>query len=230
MKKVSLLLLWMISCSLLALQAQIRGTGVEVKVVPDHQDWRYEVGETATFKVSVTKSNTLLYNIKVDYAAGPEMYQNVKKQGVVLKDGTLTLKGKMTKPGFYRVDVTAYVDGKEYKGACGAAFSPEKIQPTTVMPQDFKEYWQNAIQQARYTDLMPTKRLLSERCTKDVNVYEVSFQNMQWNWRTYGILPAARAGCWCASLWWRRVDCLTGRHHARDWYSWHLGDHGPEGL
>ena len=188
MKKVSLLLLWMISCSLLALQAQIRGTGIEVKVVPDHQDWRYEVGETATFKVSVTKSNTLLYNIKVDYAAGPEMYQNVKKQGVVLKDGTLTLKGKMAKPGFYRVDVTAYVDGKEYKGACGAAFSPEKIQPTTVMPQDFKEYWQNAIQQARYTDLMPTKRLLSERCTKDVNVYEVSFQNMQWNWRTYGIL------------------------------------------
>ena len=35
---------------------------------------------------------------------------------------------------------------------------------------------------------MPTKRLLPERCTKDVNVYEVSFQNMQWNWRTYGIL------------------------------------------
>jgi cephalosporin-C deacetylase-like acetyl esterase len=56
------------------------------------------------------------------------------------------------------------------------------------MPQDFREYWMNAIEQARQTDLMPTKRLLPERCTKDVNVYEVSFQNMQWNWRTYGIL------------------------------------------
>ena len=170
----------MMLCGLQPLLAQVRGNSIEVKVVPDHQDWRYEVGETATFKISVTKSNTLLYNIKVDYAAGPEMYQDVKKQGVVLKDGTLTLKGKMTKPGFYRVDVTAYVNGKEYKGACGAAFSPEKIEPTTVMPQDFKDYWQNAIQQARYTDLMPTKRLLPERCTKDVNVYEVSFQNMQW--------------------------------------------------
>ena len=188
MKKVSVLLLLMMLCGLQPLLAQVRGNSIEVKVVPDHQDWRYEVGETATFKISVTKSNTLLYNIKVDYAAGPEMYQDVKKQGVVLKDGTLTLKGKMTKPGFYRVDVTAYVNGKEYKGACGAAFSPEKIEPTTVMPQDFKDYWQNAIQQARYTDLMPTKRLLPERCTKDVNVYEVSFQNMQWNWRTYGIL------------------------------------------
>ena len=92
MKKVSLLLLGLVLCGLLSVQAQIRGNSIEVKVVPDHQDWRYEVGETATFKISVTKSNTLLYNIKVDYAAGPEMYQDVKKQGVVLKDGTLTLK------------------------------------------------------------------------------------------------------------------------------------------
>ena len=92
MKKVSLLLLGLVLCGLLSVRAQIRGNSIEVKVVPDHQDWRYEVGETATFKISVTKSNTLLYNIKVDYAAGPEMYQDVKKQGVVLKDGTLTLK------------------------------------------------------------------------------------------------------------------------------------------
>ena len=182
--------LLVITAMLLAIPtvAQIRGNSIQVNVVPDHQDWTYEVGQTATFKVSVTRSATLLDNVTIDYAAGPEMYQDVKKTGVVLKDGTLTLKGKMTKPGFYRVDVTAHVGGKEYKGACGAAFSPEKLQPTTVMPQDFSSYWQNAISEARQVDLNPTKRLLPERCTKDVNVYEVSFQNIQWNWRTYGIL------------------------------------------
>ena len=158
----------------------------------------------------VTRSATLVDGVTIDYEAGPEMYQDVKKKGVVLKDGTLTLKGKMTKPGFYRVDVKAYVDGKEYKGACGAAFSPEKLQPTTVMPQDFgacgaafspeklqpttvmpqdfESFWSNAIAEARKVDLNPTKRLLPERCTKDVNVYEVSFNNMQWDYRTYGIL------------------------------------------
>lgn len=172
----------------LPMEGQIRGNNIQVTVVPDHQDWRYDVGQTATFKVCVTQSNTLMSNVTIDYAAGPEMYQDVKKDGVVLKDGTLTLKGKMTKPGFYRVDVTAHVDGKDYKGACAAAFSPEKLQPTTVMPQDFSDYWQNAIKEARKIDLNPTKRLLPERCTKDVNVYEVSFQNIQWNWRTYGIL------------------------------------------
>jgi hypothetical protein len=187
MKRIKTLLLLLTTC-LLAMQAQIRGSEIQVNVVPDHQDWQYTVGETATFQISVTRSATLLNNVTVDYEAGPEMYQDVKKQKVVLKDGTLTLKGKMTKPGFYRVDVKAYVDGKEYKGACGAAFSPEKLQPTTVMPNDFEEFWTKSIAEARKVDLNPTKRLLPERCTKDVNVYEVSFQNIQGNYRTYGIL------------------------------------------
>jgi cephalosporin-C deacetylase-like acetyl esterase len=115
------------------------------------------------------------------------MYQDIKKS-LTLKEGTLKLSGKMSHPGFYRVDVTAHVDGKDYRGACAASFSPEKLQPSTVMPGDFREFWENAIKEARYTALEPTKRLLPERCTKDVNVYEVSFQNVRWNSRTYGIL------------------------------------------
>ena len=126
-------------------------------------------------------------DVTIDYATGPEMYQDTKKT-VTLKDGTLKLTGKMSSPGFYRVDVTAHVDGKDYRGACAAAFSPEKLQPSTVMPSDFKEFWEQSIAEARKTDLDPTKRLLPERCTKDVNVYEVSFHNEQWGSRTYGIL------------------------------------------
>ena len=185
MKKLLALFLCVMAFS--SLSAQIRGNEIAVTVQPDHQDWTYKTGEEATFVVSVLKSGTLLENVSIDYAAGPEMYQDVKKN-VVLKDGTLKLTGKMTQPGFYRVDVTAHVGGKDYKGACGAAFSPEKLQPSTVMPDDFSAFWQNAIKEARKTDLDPTKRLLPERCTKDVNVYEVSFQNIQQGYRTYGIL------------------------------------------
>ena len=188
MKKVCLFVVMAMLLGLLPVEAQIRGNNINVMVVPDHQDWNYEVGQTAQFKVSVVKSSTLLNNVTVDYEAGPEMYPDVKKQGVVLKDGTMAWKGKMTKPGFYRLTVTAHVGGKDYKGSCTAAFSPEKLQPTTVMPADFNDYWQNAIKEARKIDLNPTKRLLPERCTKDVNVYEVSFQNFKENWRTYGIL------------------------------------------
>ena len=188
MKNIGCILLLLALFGVLPISGQIRGNSISIDVVPDHQDWRYEVGQTAVFKISIARERTLLNNITIDYEAGPEMYPEVKKQGVVLKDGTLTLKGKMTKPGFYRVDVKATIGGKEYKGACSAAFSPELLQPTTVMPKDFSDYWQNAISEARQVPLNPTKRLLPERCTNEVNVYEVSFQNIHWNFRTYGIL------------------------------------------
>lgn len=171
----------------LPLQAQIRGNNIVVTVEPDHQDWKYNVGETAKFVVEVRRSGTLIEGVSIDYSAGPEMYQNEKKS-LTLKDGSLKLQGKMSSPGFYRVDITTHVDGKDYKGACAAAFSPEQLQPSTIMPGDFEAFWQQAIADARKTDLDPTKRLLPERCTKDVNVYEVSFNNARWGSRTYGIL------------------------------------------
>lgn len=66
--------------------------------------------------------------------------------------------------------------------------SPEKIQPTTVNPKDFDEFWQNTLAEARKTPLEAKRRLLPERCTEKVNVYEVSFQNIRQGSRTYGIL------------------------------------------
>ena len=185
MKKILLLLMAIVA--VMPMGAQIRGNNIVVTVEPDHQDWHYALGQTARFQVEVRRSGTLLKDVAIDYAAGPEMYQTEKKH-MVLSDGTLKLTGKMTKPGFYRVDVTAHVDGKDYRGACAAAFAPEQLKPSAVMPQDFEQFWQQTIQQARYTSLEPTKRLLPERCTKDVNVYEVSFHNIKWNARTYGIL------------------------------------------
>ena len=186
MKNVLLFFLTLIAA--LPVSAQIRGNSITVTVTPDHKDWTYKVDEKATFKVCVLRSGTQIDNAVVDYEAGPEMYPDVKKTNVTLKDGTMTWTGTMKQPGFYRLQVTAHVGGKDYKGACGAAFSPEQLQPSTVMPKDFEEFWQNAINEARKTDLNPTKRLLPERCTKDVNVYEVSFQNILPNYRTYGIL------------------------------------------
>ena len=213
-KSIVLLLLVM---SMLPLHAQIRGSEITVMVTPDHQDWTYRVGETCRFTVSVLRSGTLIDNALVDFEAGPEMYPEVKKTGVVLKDGTMKHQGTMKVPGFYRLSVTAHVNGKDYKGACGAAFSPEQLQPSTVMPADFQQFWQGAIAEARKTDLNPTKRLLPERCTKDVNVYEVSFNNILPNYRTYGILCVpVKAGKYPALL---RVPGAGVRPYGGDVYT-----------
>lgn len=180
-------ILLIIMAAFLPLSAQVIGNNIVVSVTPDHQDWNYKVGETANFVINVRKSGTLLDNTKVDIEAGPVMYPDTKKS-LTLKDGSAKWSGKLTKPGFYRITVTAHVGGKDYKGLCTAAFSPEKLQPFCQEPKDFDTFWKNALDAARKNDLNPTKRLLPERCTKDMNVYEVSYVNNSWNSRMYGIL------------------------------------------
>ena len=186
MKRIINLLL--LTITIIPVCAQIRGNSIEVSVTPDHKDWNYKTGETAEFIVNVRKSGTLLDNVKVDYEAGPVMYPDTKKTGVTLKDGTMKWKASMKTPGFYRLKVTAHVNEKDYEGLCTAGFSPEKIQPKAKCPDDFDKFWKETLERARWNDLDPTKRLLPERCTKDVNVYEVSFVNDKPGSRIYGIL------------------------------------------
>lgn len=185
MKRFASLLLCL--AILLPLTAQVIGNNIVVTVTPDHQDWNYKVGETVNFVINVRKSGTLLDNVNVDIEAGPVMYPDVKKS-MTLKDGTAKWSGKMAKPGFYRVTATAHVGGKDYKGLCTAGFSPEKLRPYCQEPKDFDAFWKKALDAARNNDLNPTKRLLPERCTKDMNVYEVSYVNNNWNSRMFGIL------------------------------------------
>lgn len=189
MKDFRLIIIGVLLCVLgsLSISAQIRGTNIVVSVTPDHQDWNYKVGEKASFVVNVRKSGTLLNQVKVDYEAGPVMYPNTKKT-LTLKDGTMKWSGEMKTPGFYRLKVVAHVDGKDYEGLCTAAFSPEKIEPYAQEPKDFDDFWKKALDEARQIDLNPTKVLLPERCTKDVNVYEISYHNNRRGSKMYGIL------------------------------------------
>ena len=176
------------------ISAQIRGNNIVVTVTPNHKDWTYKVGETAVFTVNVLKSGTLLDNATVDYEAGPVMYSDIKKSNIILADGTMTWKGTLKRPGFYRLKVTAHVDGRNYDGLCTAAFSPEKITPVTDCPADFDEFWTNTLNESRKNvPLNATKVLLPERCTDKVNVYQVSFQNIRWGSRTFGILCVPKA-------------------------------------
>ena len=189
MKDFRLIIIGVLFCVLgsLSVSAQIRGYNIVVSVTPDHQDWNYKVGEKANFEVNVRKSGTLLDNVKVDFEAGPVMYPDVKKS-ITLKDGTMKWSGAMKTPGFYRLKVIAHVGGKDYEGLCTASFSPEKIKPFAQEPKDFDAFWQKALSEARQTGLNPTKRLLPERSTQDVNVYEISYNNNHWGSKMYGIL------------------------------------------
>lgn len=200
----------------LSISAQVIGHSIVVSVVPDHQDWNYKVGEKVTFTVNVRKSGTLLDDVKVDYTAGPVMFPDTKKSAI-LKDGTMKYTGSLSTQGFYRLKVTAHVNGKDYEGLCTAAFSPEKILPFAQEPKDFDDFWKKALDEARLNDLNPTRVLLPERCTKDKNVYEISYNNNRWGSKMYGILSVpVKEGKYPALL---RVPGAGVRPYSGDTYT-----------
>jgi cephalosporin-C deacetylase-like acetyl esterase len=150
------------------------------------------VNEIAKFSVQVLKYGNLIENVIVDYETGPETLPDVKKEGVVLKTGKTEFSGTMKIPGFYRVRVWAIVDGRRYEGLATAGFEPEKIQPTVKDPADFDIFWTNAIAEARNVNLDPMLTLMPERCTSEINVYHISFQNNAFMSRIYGILAVPK--------------------------------------
>ena len=165
---------------------------IKVIIAPDHKDWIYKTGEKATFSIQVLKFGNLLENVTVDYEAGHEMLPDIKKEGVVLKNGRLELTGTMKTPGFYRVRVWAVSGERRYEGIATAAFEPDKIRPSVQDPSDFDSFWSSAIDDARKLDIDPRLTLLPERCTSVTNVYHVSFQNESPGSRIYGILAIPR--------------------------------------
>jgi cephalosporin-C deacetylase-like acetyl esterase len=196
------------------IQAQPGSALYKVIVAADHKDWTYKVNETAKFSVQVIKDGNLVENAVIDYESGPEMIPDQKKEGVVLKTGKTEFSGTMKSPGFYRVRVWAVADGKRYEGLATAGFEPEKIQPTVKDPADFDTFWKDAIAEARKVNLDPKITLMPERCTSDVNVYHISFQNDVTGSRIYGIMAIPKkAGRYPAIL---RVPGAGIRPYAGD--------------
>lgn len=179
-------------CTTCAL-AQISESEIRVVVSPDHSNWEYQLKEKCTFTIQVYKAQNLLPDVKVDYELGPEWYPVEKKSGVLSKDGKLTVSGRMNAPGFLRCKVKAYINDRTYDGMATVGYEPEKIRAHAVMPRDFDDFWEQTSKEARRIPLLETMELLPSRCTEKVNVYQVSFQNIRKDSRTFGILCLPKA-------------------------------------
>ena len=171
------------------LHAQPQKQTVKVIVTPDHPDWVYRIGEKAKFTVSVFQYGNPLNDVQVRCTVGPEKMTPVKNEVLTLKKGVVRIEGgTMKQPGFLRCWAYVEVDGKKYNGCATGAFDPLKIEPTTTMPDDFIEFWDNAKAATAKIPLDARMTLLPEKCTETVNVYHVNVQNYRVNSRLYGIL------------------------------------------
>lgn len=171
--------------------AQPRKELVKVIVSPDHDDWTYEVGDQAEFTITALRNNVPLQGIEIKYTVQPDPgYRTME----LLDEGTFVLKRESTKiktkkfdrPGFLRFTASVEVDGKNYSSYATAGFSPEKIKPTTTLPEDFESFWNKGKKDLAKVPVNPILTLMPERSTAKANVYHVQLDNI--DGKIYGIL------------------------------------------
>ncbi len=190
MKKFDSFILFFFVC--LTLQAQTKNAKdlCTVTFTPNHADWVYAIGDSVELNIQVRKYNINLPNQPLTLTWGMEMSateQTYKISTDANGNATLRLKGSDV-PGFKTCAATAIVDGKKYWNYITVGFEPDKIEPTTPMPEDFVEFWTKALEDVRKIPLNPVYTLLPELCTPLSDTYMISFHNQKYGANMYGIL------------------------------------------
>ena len=162
---------------------------VRIEIAPDHDDWTYRVGESASLQLRVVRNNVPLKNVELTYEIGPEKMVPVKTGKSMMEKGVLKLNaGTMKVPGFMTCTASVTVDGVDYSNYINIGFSPEALQPTTVLPDDFVSFWEKSLADAAKIPMEPIMTLLPEQCTSSINVYEVRFQHYKKGSYIFGTL------------------------------------------
>lgn len=173
--------------------AQPRATKVQLHLVPNHADALYKAGENAKVKIMATDCGMALNDVVVNYEVSEDLMTPHISKSVTLNGNEATINiGSMKKPGYLRVKATVEKDGKKYSSISTVGFDTENLQPTVTQPGDFNSFWNGQLEAARKIDLQPTMTLIPERCTDKVNVYHISYRNIN-NTRMYGMLTIPKA-------------------------------------
>lgn len=180
------------------LYAQPQKRLIEVQVAPTKADWTYQRGDQVEFEVRILKNGQPLPDCEIRYQTGLEKMPPEQEGTMMLKDGTVTIKGgTLDQPGFLRCEVWVAYQGETYHDWGTAGFDPEEIGPTVEMPADFDEFWTAAKQELAAIPIDAKLTLEPDLSTGDINVYHVSLQNTQTsgrgNSRFYGMLSVPKA-------------------------------------
>lgn len=177
--------------------AQERVGTVQVRVAPDHADWRYEPGQPVRFLITAIQDGHPLTGVQVSYRIGPEMMPPKVEKSEALPAGGLTVNaGTMNEPGFLRCIVTVEHKGKVYRGLATAAFRPEAIQPTQENPPDFDQFWEDGKAALAKIPMDAKVTPLPEYGNSAADCFHVNLQNIGMGAapsRFYGVLCEPKA-------------------------------------
>lgn len=167
---------------------------ITVVAEPDHEDWTYRVGEQAQVTAYAIKENVRMKDVEITYSYGPEKldatHTGTVKTG---KDGTATFKVPgMKAPGFQTVRVKVNYEDHEYSSTTNLGYDPYGIQPTTTMPDDFNEFWDNAMAKAAQVPMEVTINRNESESTATIDVYYLRVQSYRKGNYIYGVLSVPK--------------------------------------
>ena len=168
---------------------------ISVYAEPDHADWIYSCGEKATFTLYAVKENARMPLTEISYSYGPEKLKAEKTGSVTTgKDGfaRITVPGRKV-PGFTTVNVSVTYNGKRYSSQTNIGYDPYKIEPTTSLPEDFEEFWENSKARAAKVPMLIRERYSPEESNDRVDVYYIRIQSYKAGNYVYGVLTVPRA-------------------------------------
>jgi len=162
---------------------------LHLEVVPNHDNWTYNLGEKVFFTIRVVRAGITVKNTTITYQVGLEKMKPEFTETKTVKNGVITVDaGTLRKPGFLTCKAMAEIDGMKYEEHTTVGFNPEKIQPTTTLPKDFKQFWDKAIQETSQIPMEPMLTYLPERSTSKYKMYHVRLQHYKMGSYIYGLL------------------------------------------
>jgi len=167
-RQKSLLCLLGLVCSL---NAQTTAPVVTLEAATDHQDAIYKVGDTATFTIEASQDGKPLAEGKVVCVLSKDGVQPQPPQTLNVKDGKVTLIGKLDEPGFLLLRATS---GKA-SALAAAGYDPLQLKPSLLVPEDFDAFW--AAQKAELAKV-PMKSTLTpvQTAVKGVDAFDLQVE------------------------------------------------------
>ncbi|MBQ8158232.1 MAG: acetylxylan esterase [Prevotella sp.] len=189
MKKILLSLIWcLISVVSLAVENYPYRSDYLWVTVPDHADWIYKAGEQATVEVQFYKYGIPRDGI-VEYGIGNDLMPDDTSGKAELRNGRCTIKmGTVSQPCFRDLRLRLKLDGTTYQHHVKVGFSPEKIRPYTQQPKDFRQFWDEALKEAKKYPLKYTRELQPELSNEKTDCYLIRLELNRQHQVFYGYL------------------------------------------
>lgn len=134
-------------CAATAIGAPADTANFKITIASDRTNAVYRLGETTTFTVDVRHGGgEPVRSGKVRWQVNNFGDRVLASGEHDLKDGArFSVSATAEEPGFLRMDVVDAAHPRRPPSSWGVAVSPEEIRPGTPYPDDFADFWKNAV-------------------------------------------------------------------------------------